>query len=181
MTQHVSPSTLICTDLALGYQSGFDLTVDMRPIAMSSDMRRTWNGRLLNLSDPAFRLYQVRINSGEGEIRAPALSALWPGTEFQLVPPSELSDMIAPGGTSRTLQRTPYVDSIRVKDLGFSDIPFTVADRVITLAAPAATAVRIFYRPILDLMVTEPWTVSTRASRAEVSWDLLAEEVGGDA
>jgi hypothetical protein len=181
MTHHISPSTLICTDLALGYQSGFDLSVDMKPIPMSSDMRRTWDGRLLNLADPAFRSYEVRISSGEGEIRAPALSRLWPGTEFQLVPPSELGDMVAVGGTSRTLQRTPFVGSIRVYDLAFNAVPFTVAGKVLTLAAPAATAVRIYYRPILELMVTEPWSVNTRASRAEVSWELVSEEVGGAA
>lgn len=179
MSQHVSPSTLICTDLALGYQSGFDLSVDMKPIPMSADMRRTWNGRLLNLADAAFRLYEVRIASGEGEIRAPALSRLWPGTEFQLVPPSELGDTIAAGGTNRTLQRTPYIDSIRVYDLAFNALPFTVAGKVLTLTSPAATAVRIYYRPILNLMVTEPWSINTRASRAEVSWELVSEEVGG--
>lgn len=179
--QHVSPSTLICVDLALGFQSGFDLSVDMNPIDMSSDMRRTWNGRLLNLADPAFRLYKVRIASGEGEIRAPALSRLWPGTECQLVPPAELSDMIAPGGTSRTLQRTPHVDSIRVYDLAFNALPFTIVGRVLTLASPAATVIRIYYRPILDLMVTEPWAINTRATRAEVSWELVSEEVGGAA
>lgn len=179
--QHVSPSTLICTDLALGFQSGFDLSIDMSPIDMSSDMRRTWNGRLVNLADAAFRLYKVRVASGEGEIRAPALSRLWPGTEFQLVPPSELGDMIAPGGSSRTLQRAPHVESIRVYDLAFNALPFTVAGKVLTLTSPAVTAVRIYYRPILDLMVTEPWSINTRATRAEVAWELVSEEVGGAA
>ncbi|CAN7330020.1 hypothetical protein [Neorhizobium tomejilense] len=181
MTQHISPSTLICTDLAIGYQSGIDLSVDMKPIGLSADMRRTWNGRLVNLADPAFRLYQIGISSGEGEIRAPALSRLWPGVEFQLVPPAELSDMIAPGGTSRTLQRTPYIPSIRVYDLAFNAVPFNVAGKVITLVSPAVTAVRIFFRGVYDLTVTEPWSVNTRASRAEVSWTLVSEETGGAA
>lgn len=181
MTIRVTPSTLICTDLALGYQSGLDLTVDMRPISTSADMRRTWNGRLLNLADPAFRLFQVRLSSGDEEIRAPALSRLWPGTEFDIVPPSELGDMIAPGGTSRTLQRTPHIPSLRVYDLEFNAVPFVISGKVLTLTSPAATAVRIYYRPELHCMVTEPWSISTRASRASVSWDLMSEEVGGAA
>lgn len=177
--QHVSPSTLICTDLAIGFQTGFDLSVDMRPISEAVDRRRTWNGAFKNLADPAFRLYAVRISSGEGEIRAPALSRLWPGFEFQLIPPSELDDQIATGGTAMTLQRMPYVESIRVIDLKFNSIPFTVSGKIVTLAAPAATPVRIYYRPILDLVVSDVWTKNTRASRAEVSWELPCEEVGG--
>lgn len=175
-----SPSALICTDLAMGWQTGLDLEIEMKPIAESGDIRRTWNGKAVNLADPAFSLFEVRIRSGEQEQRTPALSQLWPGTVIQLVPPLALADRIATGGTARTLARDPYLPSLRVLDLGYNnDVEHSVAGRVVTLASAALAPIRIYYRPVLNLMVTEPWSVSGREMRGEVSWDLTCQEVGG--
>lgn len=179
MTNPNSPTSLICTDLAIGWLSGFDLTIEMSPIASSANLVRDWNGRLHDWSDPNFRLFSVRITSGEGEMRSPALSQLWPGSTFQIVPPTKLSDTIPAGGTMRTLARDPFPGSLKCVDLNWNDVDFTVDGRTVTLAEPAATPVRIYYRAELAVMVTEPWRESLRESRDSVSWELMCEEVGG--
>lgn len=177
-----SPSTLICTDLAIGWQTGFDLTVDVRPIGESKDNRRTVNARNVNLADPMFRLLSVRISSGNGEQRPPALSRMFPGDEFQLVLPrgAELSDMIAVGGTARTLIRTPFAGSVKVMDLKGNPVAFTLAGKVVTLEVPAATPVRIYFLPVLDLFVGDPFSLSAQVNRAAVGWEIYSEEIGGE-
>jgi len=182
MATYRSPTTLICSNLAVGWQTGFDLTIDINPIAESAAMERTWNGRLVNLADDAFKLFEVRISSGEGDMRPPALDEMWPGKVFSLVPPvgCEHSSRIAQGGTTRTLIRDPHPGSVRCLDLGFVDIPFTVSGRVVTLDAPAETPVRIYYRPVFELMVYAPYSKSQRETRAEAAWSIQAQEVGGE-
>ncbi len=174
-----TPSALICSDLALGWQTAMDLSVSIQPISMSADIRRTWNGRAINVADDAFRLYAVRLSSGQAELRAPALSKLWPGVIFDLVPSTELVDKIGVGGATVTLSRPPYAGSVRCLDAGHNDIPFTVSGSIVTLAAPASAQVRVFFRPVLTCMVVAPWTQSLKEVTAEVAWELSAEEVGG--
>ncbi|MGN8152536.1 hypothetical protein ACTJK5_09705 [Agrobacterium sp. 22094] len=176
-----SPTALMCTDLALGWQSGMDLSCSIEPISASGDITRTWNGRAVNLAMPEFRLFSVRISSGQSEVRSPALSQLWPGTVFQLVPLNELGDALAVGTQSRTLVRDPHPGSVRCVDAAFEPIEFSVVGRVVTLAAPATSPIRIYYRPILTLMVTAPWQETFREAAAEVSWSLEGEELGGEA
>ena len=176
-----SPTALVCTDLALGWQSGMDLSCSIEPISAAGDITRTWNGRAVNLAMPEFRLFSVRISSGQGEVRSPALSQLWPGTIFQLVPLNELGDVLAVGTQSRTLVRDPHPGSVRCVDAAFEPVEFSVVGRVVTLAAPATSPVRIYYRPVLTLMVTAPWQESFREAAAEVSWSLECEELGGEA
>ncbi|TBA24721.1 hypothetical protein [Rhizobium ruizarguesonis] len=176
-----SPTALISTDLALGWQSGMDLSCSIEPISASGDIARTWNGRAVNLAMPEFRLFSVRISSGQGEVRSPALSQLWPGTVFALVPTNELGDALAVGTQSRTLVRDPHPGSVRCVDAAFEPVEFSVVGRVVTLSAPATTPVRIYYRPVLTLMVIAPWQESFREAAAEVSWSLECEELGGEA
>ncbi|MEF3134624.1 hypothetical protein OS035_24515 [Rhizobium sp. 268] len=170
---------LIAPDLALGWQSGTDLTFTMRPISESAQKERTWNGKIVGLGSPEFRLYSYRITSGAGEYRMPALSRMWPDTVFSIVPPLPLGDVIPTGFQSRTLERTPYAPSVRCLTLGFEDVPFTLNGDVVTLSSPAAAPVRIYYQPILEVVVTEPWEATLREQAADVSWSLTCEEVGG--
>lgn len=89
-----------------------------------------------------------------------------------------MSDVIAVGGTSRTLSRDPHPNSIRCLDLNFNDIPFTISGRVLTLDAAATATTRIYYRPIFDVVVTSPWTVSAQDNRGTVTWSIQFEEQG---
>lgn len=171
---------LIAPDLALGWQSGADLTFTLRPVSEAAEMDRTWNGRKVNLASDEFRLYSVRISSGSAEYRMPALAEMWPGTQFSIVPPLRLGDVIPTGSQSRTLGRTPYAPSVRSLTLDFIDVPFTLDGNVVTLAAPATAPVRIYYQPELQVMVTEPWEATLREKDADVSWSMTCEEVGGE-
>lgn len=165
------PTTaLVCTDLALGWHSALDLTCTLSPVDESADIRRTWNGKAVNLAAAEFRLFAVEIASGESEMRAPALGRLWPGSILWISPTVDLGEYIAVGETSITLQRTPLAGSVRCLTLGFEDVAHTVDGDVVTLAAPATGAIRVYYRPVLECIVTEPWSISDRKRRAEVSW-----------
>ncbi|SPL65062.1 hypothetical protein [Ochrobactrum soli] len=179
-------TTLISDDLAIGWQTALGLTVDFSPIEDSAQIVRSWNGQARNLAAEEFKLFQCTISSSD-DMRPPALSHMWPGSTFTIIPPCEFSDAIQPGAQSRTLIRYPYkVDetgytSIRCLTKNFEPVPFTVWNKVITLAAPATETVRIFYRPWIDLFVTEPWSVSSHEQNATVQWSLTAEEIGGTA
>ena len=178
---HTSPTTMICADLAIGWQTGFDLTLAIRPIGDSAQMERTVNSAALNLADPLFRLLSVRISSGEGEQLPPSLENMFPGDTLSLVPPKSavMSASIAVGGTTRTLLRTPYAGSIRCIDPSNNSVAFTVVGKVVTLTAAATTPVRIYYLPVLSLTVFEPFDLSYRTSQATVAWNIYTEETGG--
>jgi len=178
MTEYPITTTLISADLAIGWQTALGLSVEMSPIEESAHIVRSWNGRARNLAADEFKLLACTISSSE-DMRPPALSRMWPGSTFTMVPPSELSDVIQPGATSRTLIRPVYAGSVRCVTRTFSPVPFTlIGDRIVSLSAPATEPVRIYYRPILNLFVTEPWSISTHEQNAEVSWSLTAEEEG---
>jgi len=172
-------SKLICADLALGWQSGADLSFTMRPIAGAGQIERTWNGRFVDLGSDEFKLYSIRISSGRSEHRLPALGRLWPGAVFSIVPPLPLGDVIPTGATSRTLGRRPHASSVRCLTLEFTDVPFTLVGDVVSLAAPATEPVRVYYQPEMEVVLTEPWEATLREQDAEVSWSLTCEEVGG--
>ncbi|MGX9991614.1 hypothetical protein ACS4RR_021025 [Rhizobium sp. Z1P35] len=175
-----SPSKIACSAMPLGWQSGTDMTANISLIDDAADMRRSWNGRIRNFADPSFRLYRVELSSGDGEYMTPALTRLMPGDEFSLTIDADFEDFIATGGTTRTLTRDPYAGSIKAKNLGWNDIPFSIAGRVVTLSSAAATPVRISYRPVLQVAVTEPVKWSERATDRKVSWSLTVEEIGSD-
>lgn len=179
MSEFPITTSLISDDLAMGWQTALDLQVSISPISDASQIVRTWNGKALNLAAEEFQLFRVDISSSM-DMRPPALSKMWPGATFTMVPPAELSDVIGNGGTSRTLIRDPYEGSVRCLTRNFEDVDFSVNGRVVTLDTAATEPVRIYFRPILHLFVVEPWSVSTAERRAEVSWNLVTEEQGGD-
>jgi len=179
MSEFQITTTLISDNLAIGWQTALGLTIELAPIDESAHIVRSWNGRARNLAAPEFQLFACTISSSD-DMRPPALSDMWPGKTFTMVPPAELSDVIQPGASSRTLIRTPHPGSVRCLTRNFADVAFTVAGKTVTLASPATEPVRIFYRPVLKLFITEPWTSSTHEQNAQVSWTLVAEEEGGD-
>lgn len=178
MSEYPITTTLISDDLAIGWQTALGLTVEFSPIQDSAHIVRSWNGEARNLAADEFKLLSCTISSSD-DMKPPALSHMWPGAVFTIIPPVEFSDAIQPGANSRTLIRYPYKPSIRCLTKNFVDVPYTVWNKTITLDAPAAEPVRIFYRPWIDLFVTEPWSHSTHEQNAAVQWSLTAEEVGG--
>jgi len=180
MSPDRSPSNIVCAAMPLGWQTGIDMTASLDLIEEATIIKRSWNGRARSFADPAFQLYKVTLTSGEGELKAPPFTRLMPGTEFEIVIEMDFEDFIATGGIVRTLIRDPYPGSIRVKNLGWDNIPFSIDGRVLTLATPAVTPVRISYRPVLQVMVTEAPKPTESASTKKVTWSLGLEEQGSD-
>ena len=176
MTMEYAPiTTLICDDLAIGWQTGNDLSVTVAPIAASANFVRSWNGRAKILTAPEFELFSVRI-SASGDVRPPALADFFAGKTFDLVPVDWPAEVIPTGGWMRTLRRNPYPGSIRVLTLGFEDVAFGLDGRNVMIDE-RDEPVRIYYRPMLTLFVTEPWTSTYRENSQEVTWELVAEEL----
>jgi len=148
------PTALIASALYPGWQSCMNVTTEYAPIAESANIVRTWNGTAVNLTAPQFRLYRVTLSCDE-DLVPPALAHLWPGERFSLVPAEEWSEP-----TTKPQQRAAHTGTTRIVDAHFV----------------AGTSGRRLYRPVLDLVVTEPWRVSVNERTKLHSWQLVAEE-----
>jgi len=176
MTGYTSPTAILAPALGFGWQTGFDLSVELSPIAASARIVRNWNGIAKNLVDPEFRLFALRISSGD-DMRPPALANMWPGTVFSIVPPNELMIVIPTGGTSAVFPRS--VHSARALTTGFDDISSSISGKTVTLSAPAVEPVRVYARLQYEVIVTEPWRETYREADASSQWQLMTEELGG--
>ena len=172
-----TPTRLILPGIPLGWQTGLNIRENLQAIEFG-ELRRTVNGTLLNLIPIEFRKYSLTISSDD--MRPPALSRLWKGTELNgVVPVSELGDFILMGGTSRTLERTPYAGSVRLlgPDGLPAAVPFTINGKIVTLTGAAPFDLRIYYRPVLRMLVSAAWTNAETERSAVSSWTLPLEEV----
>ncbi|WP_107675016.1 hypothetical protein [Agrobacterium sp. LAD9] len=177
MAEFEGHTKLLCPALGIGWQTALNLSVEMSPISGSANITRTWNGGIVNLADPMFRLYAIRISSGADDMRPPALANLWPGETFSIVPPGELCVVIPVGSSTALFPRK--VHEARALTLGFEDIPFTFSGKTITLSSAATEPVRVFARLQYEVMVWEPWDITFNEADAQYSWQLVTEEVGG--
>ncbi|MEY9198455.1 hypothetical protein ABIA16_003571 [Sinorhizobium fredii] len=175
-----SPTELICIDLALGWQSGRNLSFERQPIQeATSNAVRYWHGEADDWTDEEFQdLYEYTISSGDGEMRNPAFSRMQIGQKFNIVLPHEHVDFIATGGTVRTLKRIPHASYLRVVDVEWNDVAFSAAGAVITLAAPAVRPVNIFYRSE-DYVILRSWRDGLSEGKGDTSWSLTCADVGG--
>ncbi|WP_139112688.1 hypothetical protein [Hoeflea olei] len=177
MAQYEGHTKLLCPALGIGWQTALNLSVELSPISGSAAIERDWNGRAVNLADPMFRLYAIRLSSGADDMRPPALANMWPGETFTIVPPGEVCVVIPAGGSTAIFPRT--IHSARALTLGFDDIAHSFAAKTVTLSAPATEAVRVYARLEHEVMVVEPWRQSFQEAEAAYSWQLATEEVGG--
>lgn len=177
MAQYEGHTKLLCPALGIGWQTALNLSVELSPIAESAAIERDWNGRAVNLADPMFRLFAIRISSGADDMRPPALANLWPGDTFTIVPPGETCAIIPAGGSTAIFPRT--IHSARALTLGFDDVAHSFAEKTVTLSSPATETVRVYARQEHEVMVTEPWRQSLQEAEASYSWQLATEEVGG--
>jgi hypothetical protein len=177
MADYEGHTKILAPALGIGWQTAFNLSIEMSPISGSASMTRDWNGRMVNLADPMFRLFAIRISSGADDLRPPALANMWPGETFTIVPPSEVCVVIPVGSSTAIFPRK--IHSARALTLGFDKVAQSFADKIVTLAAPATEPVRVFARMEHEVMVTEPWQQTFREAEAQYSWQLPTEEVGG--
>lgn len=176
MAEYSTPTEILANDLGIGWQTGFDLSVELSPIAASANIVRNWNGRAKNLVDPEFRLFALQITSGD-DMRPPALADMWPGTVFTIVPPNEVMLVIPTGGSAAAFPRT--VHSARALTMAFDDMPSSIGGKTVTLSAPATEPVRVYARLQYEVIVTEPWRETYREAAATSQWQLMTEELGG--
>lgn len=176
MNDYSTTTEILAPDLGFGWQTGFDLSVELSPIAASAHIVRNWNGIAKNLADPEFRLFSLRISSGD-DMRPPALANMWPGTVFSIVPPNEIMIVIPTGATAAVFPRA--VHSARALTMGFDDVSSSISGKTVTLSAPASEPVRVYARLQYEVIVTEPWRETYREAAATSQWQLLTEELGG--
>lgn len=177
MAEFEGHTKLLCPALGIGWQTALNLNVELSPISGSANMTRNWNGGIVNLADPQFRLYEIRISSGYDDMRPPALANLWPGETFTIVPPGELCVVIPVGSSTAVFPRK--IHSTRAITLGFEDVAHSFSAKTLTQSAPATEIVRAYASMEHEVMVTEPWRQSFREAEAQYSWQLPTEEVGG--
>lgn len=100
------------------------LTQTLEPIDASTQLKRTVNGALVDLSYEPFRKYKSTISCQDQE--PPAIDGIWPGLEVEVGCVAELSFATGGSGPAR-----PAVDASSRTDGAFT-----------------------FYRPILTMRVT---------------------------
>lgn len=120
----------------------------LQPITQASNMRRTANGSLEDVSDPIFQKFKSTIRCTDQQ--SPGLDGIWPGRQLTMYCAVEIS---SEGSTSTAgLFRPPVPNSIRTES-GF-----------------------IFYRPILIVRVSD-YQTSFAEWQADLAWQLDLEEV----
>lgn len=120
-------SVLVITGIDASSYALRGATQTLSPIDQSSQLRRTVNGTLIDLSDPMFRKYRSTI-SGADQL-PPAFDGIWPGQQVTVKCISELSYKTSGGspakavvsGSSRTEGSfTFYRPQLTMKVLSFN-------------------------------------------------------------
>lgn len=104
----MSSTLLVISGIAIPPYSARALSQTLFPIAAASQMRRTINGALVDISSSLFRKYGSVISCTDQQ--HPALNGIWPGLQVTVDCISELSyttsggsaDRVVVSGSSRT-------------------------------------------------------------------------------
>ena len=96
----MSDTLLVITGLITPY-SARGLQQTLEPIQEASQLRRTVNGTLVDLSVPALRKYASTISADDQAV--PALNGVWPGAQVTVDCVAELAYLTATGTPERTV------------------------------------------------------------------------------
>jgi hypothetical protein len=130
------------------YAQARDLEQKLTPIKQSSQLRRSWNGDLLDLSNPLFRKYATTVTCTD--INSWPLDNLWPGMPITVYCAIRLGYLAGnPGSPARTV-----MDGSMYTQGHF-----------------------VFYRPVLSMLVSEPSNQTYQEWKASNSTGFYAEEV----
>lgn len=142
-------SLLSFVELAIPPYALRGISQSLEPIEQASNLRRTVNAVLKDISSPDFRKYRSTIRCNDQQ--SPGLDGIWPGQLLTMWSAAELS---FEGSTDDTdaFARPPVEGSIR-EEGGFT-----------------------FYRPILSVRVIG-YSTELAEWDAEVSWQMDVEEV----
>ena len=165
-------SSLDLGDLGLPVGSDRQIRETLSPVE-AGEFRRSVNGRLVALVDPAFRKYRISLSGSD--LHPPALAGIWPGRELSVVPVSVLTQRLA-GATTINLERPTRADLVSVRTDTNAPVPvLSVVGRTVTLGAYTGAA-WLRYRPVLECLVTS-WSADEDEAAAASSWSLELEEV----
>jgi hypothetical protein len=142
-------SLLLIPQMGINPYSARGISQSLVPIAGSAVTARTVNGRIINIAPPQFQLYRSTISCEDTD--PPASDGFWPGSILTVWCMAELS--YPQGGAQATRPLVP--GSLRFDDVN-----------------------DMFYRPILQMMVTKPISVEKDEWTASVRWQMELEEVG---
>lgn len=154
------------SEIMLPAGSWLFIQCSVQPIGGATHLERAIDGSLVDLSDPAFRLYGLEISCSQRKI--PPISDLWPGDLVTVHVPQVLSQ---PGPTCY-LAREPVPGSIRAIDAEDRTLA-TPTGRMISV--PGAVAVE--YRPVMRCRVTAR-SQDAAELQATAGWSLSLEEAG---
>lgn len=124
------------------------LTQTLEPIQSSSQLERTINGTLHDLSAPQFRKYQSKITVGD-EVEHPPIDNIWPG---MLVTVECAVQLVYPVGRSGSPARTEVSGSSYTQN-GF-----------------------VFYRPVLQMRIRS-FEEHLDEWQRKVGWTMDLEEL----
>jgi hypothetical protein len=105
-------TVLALSGIGVPSYSARGLTQTLEPIDQATNLQRTINGSLLDLSSPSFRKYKSAITGSDQ--RAPSCDGLWPGRQVVVDCIAELA--YADGGAAQR----PAVDGSSVSEAGFT-------------------------------------------------------------
>ena len=96
------PSTTLSIDLIAGHDAAFrGLQAEVQPIEASSQLARTVNGALIDLSAPQFRKYRFTVQSNDQ--LPPGLDGIWPGMQVVVQLNLEFSYLTSGGSPGRAV------------------------------------------------------------------------------
>jgi hypothetical protein len=94
-------TVLTITGFGLTPYSARGIQQTLEPIPQSSNLRRTVNGALVDVSAPEFRKYRSVISCDD--MNVPAIDGVWPGQQVTVDCVAELSYLTSGGTAQRTV------------------------------------------------------------------------------
>ena len=150
----VIPTLLVLSGVGIPPYSARGLTETLAPIGAATQLRRTVNASLKDVSDPIFQKFAVSISGND--IDPPAMDMVWPGRQLVVDCITELS-------------RAASTDENTTEEPGEFGRP----------VVPGSITVEegfVFYRPRLTMRVAG-WTANSQEWQSITTWTLTLEEV----
>lgn len=183
-------SKLELAGIVLPAASDRSVSISVRPISQSSDIRRTVNGDAVNVGRAVYQRYAISVSCSD--LHPAGLSELFPGTYIEATAPAPWTLSLSTPSTFVSIPRASVevagilssgetVQPVaQPTDLRATASTYSTA-RVSELRTPQSVTfqspvIAVRYRPILACMLTATsW--SQDESEAESSWSVELEEI----
>ena len=139
----------------------------------SGDLRRTLNGKLIDLTRDELKKYAVSLSSSG--IDFPTLSGLFKGERVEVSPPKHFSKLST--SSPQSLDRKAHAGSVSVTDTVTNGaVSHTVSQDGLSVSFSSSNPVLIRYQPILTCRIT---SLSMTHEEFSISsdWSMDMEEI----